>query len=208
MAAVGVQTGGANVQFAVNPTDGRVLVIDAIPPTVPGPHDSKTMDFMMLGALTGGERTAAELEPVVARAGLRLCRVVPTCTPMSVAVAVAAFFLGNSFLGGRSLTSRLTGSTMATAQRISTQAMRYAMLAQVIFGRDEVGFVQAQTATACAQTRLAVVQTAMAHREAALARVQAERSRVPANRGVVAWPWQNLLINLPDVPVIAAEGTI
>jgi len=69
---------------------GRVLVIDAIPPAVPGPHDSKTMDFMMLGALTGGERTAAELEPVVARAGLRLCRVVPTCTPMSVAVAEAA----------------------------------------------------------------------------------------------------------------------
>jgi len=34
---------------------GRVLVIDAIPPAVPGPHDSKTMDFMMLGALTGEE---------------------------------------------------------------------------------------------------------------------------------------------------------
>ncbi len=31
MAAVGVQTGGANVQFAVNPSDGRVLVIEMNP---------------------------------------------------------------------------------------------------------------------------------------------------------------------------------
>jgi len=69
--------------------NGRVLVIDAIPPPDPRPHDSKAMDFMMLGALTGGERTAAELEPLIARAGLQLCRVLPTCTPMSVVVAEA-----------------------------------------------------------------------------------------------------------------------
>jgi SAM-dependent methyltransferase len=69
---------------------GRVLVIDAIQRPVPGPHDSKAMDFMMLSALTGGERTAAELESLIARAGLRLRRVVPTGTPMSVAVAQAA----------------------------------------------------------------------------------------------------------------------
>jgi hypothetical protein len=124
-----------------------------------------------------------------------------------MAVGVAALFLGNSFLGGRSLTPRIADRAMATAQRISTQATRYAMLAQVIFGRDEVGFVQAQTATAGAQTRLAVVQTAMAHREAALARVQAQRIRVLASRGVVACPRQNHVVKLPEVPVIP-EGTI
>ena len=125
-----------------------------------------------------------------------------------MAVGIAALFLGNSFVGGRSFTPSVADRSMATAQRISGQAMRYAMLAQVIFGRGETGFVHAQTATACAQTRLAVVQTAMAHREAALARVQAEKVRTLANRALVACPRKNLAINLPDVPAIAAEGTI
>ena len=69
---------------------GRVLVIDAFVPPGDEPHDSKAMDFMMLSALSGRERTAAELEPLITRAGLRLCRVVPTGTPLSVAVAEAA----------------------------------------------------------------------------------------------------------------------
>ena len=125
-----------------------------------------------------------------------------------MAVGVAALFLGNSFMGGHGLTSRFADCSMVTAQRISGQAMRYAVHARVIFGHGEARFVQAQTATARTQTRLAVVQTAMAHREAALARVQAEKIRALANRGVVSCPRQDLMINLPDVPVIAAEGTI
>ena len=103
-----------------------------------------------------------------------------------MAVGVAALFLGNSFVGSRSLTPSVADRSMATAQRISGQAMRYAMLAQVMLGRGEAGFVHAQTATACAQTRLAVVQTAMAHREAALARVQAERFASSQTREL--WP--------------------
>ena len=125
-----------------------------------------------------------------------------------MAVGLAALFLGNSFTGGRSSTPSIADRATATAQRISAQAMRYSMLAQVIVGRDEARFVQAQTATAGAQTRLAVVQSAMAHREAALARVQAERIRVLANRRVVACPRQNLVITLPEVPMITAEGTL
>jgi hypothetical protein len=69
---------------------------------------------------------------------------------------------------------------MATAQQISGQAVRYALLAQVIFARSEPGFVHAQNATARAQTRLALLQTAMARREATLARIQTERVRVLA----------------------------
>ena len=125
-----------------------------------------------------------------------------------MAVGVAALFLGNSFMSGHSLTPRFADHSMATAQRISGQAMRYATFAQVIFGRSQAGFEQAQSATACAQTRLAVVQTAMAHREAALAKVQAEKIRVLANRAAVAHPRQNLMIKLPEVPVIVPEGTI
>ena len=125
-----------------------------------------------------------------------------------MAVGVAALFLGSSFLGGRGLAPSIADRSMATAQRISGQAMRYATFAQVIFGRSQAGFVQAQSATACAQTRLAVVQTAMAHREAALAKVQAEKIRVLANRAAVAHPRQNIVINLPEVPEIVPEGTI
>ena len=78
-----------NCRRAMRPS-AHVLVIDAIPPSPPGPHDSRTMDFLMLGAHTGAERTAAGAEPLVTRAGLRLCRVLPTGTPMSVAVTEAA----------------------------------------------------------------------------------------------------------------------
>jgi hypothetical protein len=124
-----------------------------------------------------------------------------------MAVGVAALFLGNSFMGGHSLTSRFADHSRATAQRISGQAVRYATLAQAIFGRGEGRFVQTQTATAHAQTRLAFMQTAMVRREAALAKVQTERIRVLANHPV-ACPRQNLVINLHDVPEIADEGTI
>jgi hypothetical protein len=125
-----------------------------------------------------------------------------------MAVGVAALFLGNSFLGGRGLSHNVADRSMATAQRISGQAMRYATFAQVIFGRSEARVVHAQTATASVQSRLAVVQTALAHREAAMARMQAERIRLLASRGVVACPRQNLVVKLPEVPVIATEGTI
>jgi ammonia channel protein AmtB len=125
-----------------------------------------------------------------------------------IAVGVAAIFLGNTFVDGHGLTPCVRDRAIARVQRISSQAMRYAMLGQVIFGRGGAGFVQGRTATAAVQTRLAIVQTAMAHRESALARVQAERIRLLAKRRVVACPRQNLVINLPEGPMITAEGTL
>jgi len=125
-----------------------------------------------------------------------------------MAVGVAALFLSNSFVGGQSdWALRLVDRSVVTAQRISGQAMRYAVLAQVIFGRSEPGFVYAQNATARAQTRLASLQTAMACREAALARIQSERVRVLANYPVVC-PRQNFVINVPEIPEIADKGPI
>src|ERR1700720_1845416 len=102
-----------------------------------------------------------------------------------MAVGVAALFLGNSFMSGHSLTPRFADHSTATAQRITGQTMRYATLAQVIFGRGEARFDQTQTATAHAQTRLAFMQTAIARRQAALAKVQTERIRVLAHQPVV-----------------------
>ena len=125
-----------------------------------------------------------------------------------MALGVAALFLSNSLVGGQSdWALRLADRSVATAQRISGQAMRYAVLAQVIVGRSEPGFVHAQNATARAQTRLALLQTAMARREATLARIQTERVRVLANHPVVC-PRQNFVINVPEISEISDKGPI
>lgn len=79
----------ANCREALRP-GGRVLVIDAIVPADAAAHDSKAMDVMMLAAGTGGERTAAELGPLIEQAGLRVIEVRPTDTPMSIVVTAAA----------------------------------------------------------------------------------------------------------------------
>jgi hypothetical protein len=122
-----------------------------------------------------------------------------------MAVAAAALFLGNSFMAGHRHSIAVNCSQ---AQRISSEAARFATLAQAIFSDREPGFVQAQTATVCAQTRFALAQTNMARRQAALARVQAERVRLLANRAVVASSPRSIVINVPEVPVIADDGTI
>lgn len=68
--------------------DGRVLAVDAIIPAGNAAHQSKPMDFMMLAARTGQERTEAELHPLFEAAGLRLARVLPTASVMSIAEGV------------------------------------------------------------------------------------------------------------------------
>lgn len=79
----------ANCRRALAP-GGRVLVVDAIVPEGNAAHQSKGMDLMMLAALTGRERTAEQLEPLFAAAGLRLDRVIVTPSVMSIAEGVAA----------------------------------------------------------------------------------------------------------------------
>jgi orsellinic acid C3-O-methyltransferase len=78
-----------NCAQAVAP-GGRVLVIDAIIPHGNRAHQSKGMDVMMLAALTGRERTAAQIERLFAAAGLRLERVIATPSVMSIAEGAAA----------------------------------------------------------------------------------------------------------------------
>lgn len=64
---------------------GRVLVVDAVIPDGNGAHQSKSMDVMMLAALTGRERTAAQLGRLFGAAGLTLERVLRTPSVMSIA---------------------------------------------------------------------------------------------------------------------------
>ncbi|BCB88529.1 hydroxyneurosporene-O-methyltransferase [Phytohabitans suffuscus] len=76
-----------NCRAALHP-GGTVLVVDAIVPADPAPHQSTAMDFMMLAAMTGKERTEAEIAPLLSAAGLRLTRLVPTHSVMSIVEAV------------------------------------------------------------------------------------------------------------------------
>jgi hypothetical protein len=66
------------------PTTGRLLLVEAIIPPGNEPHAGKIMDFVMLTALGGQERTEEQYEDLLQEAGFRLSAVVPTASPMSV----------------------------------------------------------------------------------------------------------------------------
>lgn len=69
---------------------GRVLVLDAVVPPGNAPHQSKTLDIMMMASLGGRERTASDFAALFEAAGLKLARVIPTDSVLSVVEAVAA----------------------------------------------------------------------------------------------------------------------
>jgi hypothetical protein len=69
---------------------GRILVIDAVIPRGNDPHQAKALDLLLMAAFPGRERTRAEFEHLFAAAGLRLSRIVPTGTVLSIVEAHAA----------------------------------------------------------------------------------------------------------------------
>ncbi|MCX5334681.1 methyltransferase [Streptomyces sp. NBC_00140] len=68
---------------------GRILVVDAVVPRDNAPHQAKTLDLLLMSALVGRERTEADFAALFAAAGLRISRIVPTPTVLSVVEAVA-----------------------------------------------------------------------------------------------------------------------
>lgn len=78
-----------NVRRAMRPT-GRVLIIESVLPAGDTPHFGKILDMVMLTIPGGQERTEREYGSLVARAGFRLQRVVPTESDVSVVEAVPA----------------------------------------------------------------------------------------------------------------------
>jgi hypothetical protein len=64
--------------------NGRVLVIDAVIQPGNAPQPGKLLDVAMLASLVGRERTRADFDDLFARAGLRVHRVIPTATPLSI----------------------------------------------------------------------------------------------------------------------------
>jgi O-methyltransferase domain/Dimerisation domain len=75
-----------NCRRAMNP-GGRLLIIEMVLPAGDTPHPGKLLDMMMLVGPGGQERTEPEYGELLGKAGLRLERVVPTESPVSVVEA-------------------------------------------------------------------------------------------------------------------------
>jgi hypothetical protein len=78
-----------NCRKAMKPTS-RLLIVEMVLPDGDTPHLGKILDLAMLVLPGGQERTASEYEPLLAKAGFRLHRVVPTASPVSVVEALPA----------------------------------------------------------------------------------------------------------------------
>jgi cyclopropane fatty-acyl-phospholipid synthase-like methyltransferase len=70
------------------PANGKVILLESVLPEGNEPHFGKILDLEMLALPGGLERTEAEYRRLFEKAGLRLNRVVPTKSPLSVVDAV------------------------------------------------------------------------------------------------------------------------
>ncbi len=78
-----------NIRTAMS-TDSTLLVVDAVIPPGNEPSMNKLLDLQMLVALSGRERTEEEFRKLMSAAGLRLDRVIPTPSPVSILQVSAA----------------------------------------------------------------------------------------------------------------------
>lgn len=72
---------------AIKP-DGKLLIVEMVLPPGDTPHPGKVLDIVMLVFPGGQERTQEEYAPLLAKAGFRLTRVVPTASAVSIVEAV------------------------------------------------------------------------------------------------------------------------
>ena len=70
--------------------EGRLLIVEFVLPPGDAPHPGKVLDIAMLVLPGGQERTEAEYASLLGKAGLRLNRVVPTESAVSVVEALRA----------------------------------------------------------------------------------------------------------------------
>jgi hypothetical protein len=68
----------------------KLLIVEFVLPEGDTPHFGKLVDMVMLAIPGGEERTAAEYSTLFARAGLKLTRVVPTTSDVSIVEAELA----------------------------------------------------------------------------------------------------------------------
>jgi SAM-dependent methyltransferase len=77
----------ANCRKAMRP-GGRLLIVEMVLPAGDAPHPGKLLDLAMLVMPGGQERTEDEYRTLLIKAGLRLTRVVPTASAVSVVEAM------------------------------------------------------------------------------------------------------------------------
>jgi hypothetical protein len=70
--------------------NAKLLIVEMVLPEGDEPHPGKMLDLMMLVGPGGQERTAKDYEALLAKAGFRMTRVVPTASAVSVVEAVPA----------------------------------------------------------------------------------------------------------------------
>jgi hypothetical protein len=75
-----------NVRAAMT-EDGTLLLVELVLPESDAPHAGKLVDLEMLANIGGRERTPPEYRELLAEAGFRMTRVVPTASPASVVEA-------------------------------------------------------------------------------------------------------------------------
>jgi hypothetical protein len=78
-----------NCRRAMKPA-ARLLIVEMVIPAGDTPHLGKILDIAMLVGPGGQERTEAEYAPLLAKAGFKIARVVPTESAVSVVEAVPA----------------------------------------------------------------------------------------------------------------------
>ncbi len=76
-----------NCRRAMGP-NGRLLLVEMVLPAGDTPHPGKMLDMVMLVLPGGQERTEAEYETLLSKAGFRLTCVVPTASAVSIVEAV------------------------------------------------------------------------------------------------------------------------
>ena len=72
------------------PAQARLLIVEMVLPQGDEPHFGKILDMVMLTLPGGEERTAEEYGALLAKAGFKLNRVVPTASAVSIIEAVKA----------------------------------------------------------------------------------------------------------------------
>ena len=72
------------------PRQARILIVETLVSEEPGPQWGKVLDLVMLAVTAGRERTPSEYAALLAAAGLRLERVVPTHSAYSIVEAIVA----------------------------------------------------------------------------------------------------------------------
>ena len=78
-----------NCRRAMKP-DSRLLIIEMVLPSNGQPHPGKMVDLIMLVAPGGRERTELEYATLLSQAGLRLNKIVPTESAVSIVEATLA----------------------------------------------------------------------------------------------------------------------